>query len=427
MKQESSLTDLKKRILFTIFILIVYRFGTFVPIPGIDTKVLEKIFSGTASNIFGMINLFSGGALERMSIFALNIMPYITASIVMQLLTSMHSGLEALKKEGEFGRSKINQYTRYLTIFLALFQSFGVYYALSNSENNAFISDSNIFLWTTVVSLVGGTIMLMWFGEKISASGIGNGISLIIFVGIVSSLPSTIIEMFDLLKTGVYSFFTILAFFIIFSLAIIIVCFIEKTHRKIKIQYPNASMMKSAGMSDSSFLPLKINISGVIPPIFASSVLMFPVAIVQIAEVDGNALLSMLQRGGALYVFLFSFLILFFSYFYSSIIFNTQDVANNLKKSNCFILGVRPGKATSDHLDKIISRLTLLGAIYLIIICVIPETIIARTSIPLHIGGTGILIMVNVVMDLINQIQSHMFAGKYGSGTGKKKRIKIRG
>ena len=260
MKQESNLTDLKKRILFTIFILIVYRFGTFVPIPGIDTKILEKIFSGSSADVFGMINLFSGGALERMSIFALNIMPYITASIVMQLLTSMHSGLEALKKEGEFGRSKINQYTRYLTIFLALFQSFGVYYALSNSENNAFISDSNIFLWTTVVSLVGGTVMLMWFGEKISSSGIGNGISLIIFVGIVSSLPSTIIEMFDLLKTGVYSFIVIMLFFLIFVGAIILVCFIEKTNRKIKIQYPNSSMMKSAGMSDSSFLPLKINV-----------------------------------------------------------------------------------------------------------------------------------------------------------------------
>jgi preprotein translocase subunit SecY len=385
MKQESNLTDLKKRILFTIFILIVYRFGTFVPIPGIDTKILEKIFSGSSADVFGMINLFSGGALERMSIFALNIMPYITASIVMQLLTSMHSGLESLKKEGEFGRSKINQYTRYLTICLALFQSFGVYYALSNSENNAFISDSNIFLWTTVVSLVGGTVMLMWFGEKISSSGIGNGISLIIFVGIVSSLPSTIIEMFDLLKTGVYSFMVIILFFLIFVGAIILVCFIEKTNRKIKIQYPNSSMMKSAGMSDSSFLPLKINLSGVIPPIFASSILMFPIAIVQIAEIDGNAILSMLQRGGMLYVFLFSFLILFFSYFYSSIIFNTQEVANNLKKSNCFILGVRPGQATSDHLDKIISRLTLIGAIYLIIICVIPETLIAPIRVSLDI------------------------------------------
>lgn len=427
MKQDSTLTDLRKRIFFTIFILLVYRFGTFVPIPGIDVKVLEKIFSGSASNIFGMINLFSGGALERMSIFALNIMPYITASIVMQLLTSMHSGLEALKKEGEFGKSKINQYTRYLTIFLAIFQSFGVYYALSNSENSAFVSDSSIFLWTTVVSLVGGTIMLMWFGEKISSSGIGNGISLIIFVGIVSSLPSSIIEMFDLLKTGVYSFFVVLIFFAVFILAIILVCFVEKSHRKIKIQYPNSSMMKSVGMSDSSFLPLKINISGVIPPIFASSVLMFPVAIVQISGVDGNALLSMLQRGGLLYVILFSSLILFFSYFYSSIIFNTQDVANNLKKSNCFILGVRPGVATSEFLDKIISRLTMLGAFYLIIICAIPETLIARSSIPIHIGGTGILIMVNVVMDLINQIQSHMFAEKYGAGVNKKKRVKIRG
>lgn len=425
MKKEEG-TGLKNKILFTIFILIIYRFGTFVPIPGIDSKVLEKIFSGSASNIFGMINLFSGGALERMSIFALNIMPYITSSIIMQLLTSMHSGLEAMKKEGEQGRAKINQYTRYLTIFLSIFQAIGVYYALSNSDNNAFISDSNIFFYSTVVSLVGGTIMLMWFGEKITSSGIGNGISLIIFVGIVSSLPSSIIEMFNLLKNGAYSFVTILLFFIFFGSGIILVCFVEKSQRKIKIQYPNATMMKNSGMADSSFLPLKINMSGVIPPIFASSVLMFPVAIVQVTGTDGNWLLAMLQRGGLIYSITFSLLILFFSYFYSSIIFNTEEVSNNLKKSNCFILGVRPGKTTSDYLDKIISRLTLIGAIYLVFICVIPEILVTKSSIPLHIGGTGILIMVNVVMDLVNQIQSNLISGKYGNSMNKKRRVRVR-
>ena len=418
-------SELKKRILFTIFILLVYRFGTFVPIPGIDMEVLKKFFSSSGANMFGMINLFSGGALERMSIFALNIMPYITSSIIMQLLTSMYKGLENLKKEGDYGRAKINQYTRYLTIILACFQSIGVYYALSNSDHNAFVSDSSIFMWTTCVSLVGGTVMLMWFGERITTSGIGNGISLIIFVGIASSLPSTIVQIFDLSKTGVYSWFTIVIFFLAFAAFLMLVCFVEKTHKRIKIQYPNGAMMKASGVSDSSFLPLKINISGVIPPIFASSILMFPAALVQFTGVDGDFLASTLRRGGGLYLLIFSALILFFSYFYSSIIFNTEEVANNLKKSNCFILGIRPGVATANFLDKIVSRLTLIGAVYLIFVCVTPEILVTHYSIPLHIGGTGILIMVNVVLDLVNQVQSHLFAGKYGSIT-KKRRVRVR-
>ncbi len=423
----ASNSELKKRILFTIFILFVYRFGTFVPIPGINIDVLSKFFAGEGANMFGMINLFSGGALERMSIFALNIMPYITSSIIMQLLSSMYKGLENLKKEGEYGRAKINQYTRYLTIVLAFFQSIGVYYALSNSEHSAFVSDSNIFMWTTCISLVGGTVMLMWFGEKITSSGIGNGISLIIFVGIVSSLPATVVQIFDLARTGVYSWFIILLFFAAFAAFLMLVCFVEKTHKRIKIQYPNGAMMKSSGASDSSFLPLKINISGVIPPIFASSILMFPAALVQFIGVDeGSSFISALHRGGAIYLALFSTLILFFSYFYSSIIFNTEEVANNLKKSNCFILGIRPGASTAIHLDKIVSRLTLIGAIYLIFVCVTPEILVTRYSIPLHIGGTGILIMVNVVLDLINQVQSHLFSSKYGSGT-KRRRVRVRG
>jgi len=420
-------SELKKRILFTVFILLVYRFGTFVPIPGINIEVLKKFFAGDGANMFGMINLFSGGALERMSIFALNIMPYITSSIIMQLLTSMYRGLENLKKEGEYGRAKINQYTRYLTIVLAFFQSIGVYYALSNSGGNAFISESSIFMWTTCISLVGGTVILMWFGEKITSSGIGNGISLIIFVGIVSSLPSTVIQVFDLARTGVYSWFVMLLFFIVFVSFLMVVCFVEKTHKRIKIQYPNGSMMKSSGINDSSFLPLKINISGVIPPIFASSILMFPAAIAQFIGMGGSSsVLFALQRGGSVYLILFSLLILFFSYFYSSIIFSTEDVANNLKKSNCFILGVRPGTSTSVYLDKIVSRLTLLGAIYLIFVCSVPEILVTKYSIPLHIGGTGILIMVNVVMDLINQIQSHLFSSQYGSLT-KRRRVRVRG
>lgn len=375
--------------------------------------------------MFGMINLFSGGALERMSIFALNIMPYITASIIMQLLTSMYKGLEALKKEGDYGRAKINQYTRYLTIILAFFQSMGVYYALSSSGQNMFISDSNIFMWTTCVSLVGGTVMLMWFGERITTSGIGNGISLIIFVGIVSSLPTTFVQFMDLSRTGVYSWVFVVLFFVAFILFVGVISFVEKTHRRIKIQYPNAAMMRASGMSDSSFLPLKINISGVIPPIFASSILMFPAALSQFVGSKADIIASLLGRGSPLYLALFAALILFFSFFYSSIIFNTNDVASNLKKSNCFIAGIRPGANTASYLDKVISRLTLIGAVYLIIVCIIPEILIVDYSLPLHIGGTGVLIVVNVILDLVNQVQSHLYAGKY-SNTGKRKRIRVR-
>jgi preprotein translocase subunit SecY len=422
---KSKNTELSKKIIFTIFILLLYKFGTFIPIPGINSDVMAQFFKSEA-NIFGMVNMFSGGALERMSIFALNIMPYITASIVMQLLTSMHKGLESLKKDGERGRAKINQYTRYLTIVLATFQAFGVYQALSSNNMNAFVSDSDIFFWTTLVSLVGGTIILMWFGEKITTFGVGNGISLIIFVGIVSSLPDTIIQMLDLSSKGVYSSFYIILFFVFFVLAVMFVCFFEKTQRKIKIQYPNSAMLRSSGNQDHSFLPLKINISGFIPPIFASSVLTFPVAIMQIIGVENQFFSSLLQRGGAIYMFIFSILIIFFSYFYSSIIFNSQEVATNLKKSNCFIFGVRPGIATSDYLDAIISKLTALGSIYLIIICITPELLVNAIHIPLYIGGTGVLIMVNVAIDLITQIQSYGLSSKYNSGNLRKRKLRIR-
>ncbi len=426
MSQQSSNSDLKNKILYTLLILLIYRFGTFVPIPGIDVSVLKALFESGKADMFNMINLFSGGAVERMSIFALNIMPYITASIIMQLLTSMYSGLAELKKEGQYGRAKINQYTRYLTIFLAIFQSIGVYYALSNAQDNIFISESDIFLYTTCISLVGGTVMLMWFGEKITASGIGNGISLIIFVGIVSSLPSTFAQMFDLSRTGVYSALAVIIFFVGLAAFFMFICFVEKTYKKIKIQYSNAAMMKSSGMQDSSFLPLKINASGVIPPIFASSVIMFPSAFIQMTGSSDSLITSALSRGGFLYLVIFAALIVFFTFFYSTIVFNSKDVSENLKKSNCFILGIRPGENTALYLNKIVSRLTLLGAIYLVIICILPEVLVTQYSLPLTIGGTGILIMVNVVMDLINQIQSHILSSKYNNKP-RKRRVKIRG
>jgi preprotein translocase subunit SecY len=425
---DSVKLELKNKILFTVWILLVYRLGTFVPVPGIDTNIIKKLFTSGGADVFGMINLFSGGALERMSIFALNIMPYITSSIIMQLLTSMHKGLESLKKEGDYGRSKINQYTRYLTILLSLLQSIGVYYALSNPENNAFISESQLFAWTTCVSLVGGTVMLMWFGEKITSSGIGNGISLIIFVGILSSLPSSFVQILDYSKTGVYSYSLVMLFSVAFLMFLIFVCFVEKCHKKVKIQYPGISSAKTFGSKESSFLPLKINISGVIPPIFASSILMSPIAIIQMMGYENLNIMHLLRRGGELYFVTYSILIVFFSYFYSSIVFNTEDVSSNLKKSGCFILGVRPGLATSKFLDSVVAKLTMIGSAYLIIICIVPEIIVAKYSVPLTIGGTGVLIIVNVVLDVVNQVQSYIISSRYGSvGQGaKRRRLRVR-
>ncbi|MFC1658972.1 preprotein translocase subunit SecY [Pseudomonadota bacterium] len=419
-------SDLKNRILLTLLILLIYRIGTFIPVPGIDYVVIEKFFNSETGSIFDMVNMFSGGALSRMSIFALGIMPYITASIIMQLMSSVSKTFSSLKKEGEYGRKKINQYTRYLTIILCFVQAVGVYYALNNMEESAFISDSQIFFWTTTFSLVGGTVILMWFGERITSSGIGNGISLIIFIGIISEFPSMFVRILELSKSGVYSWLVVillLAFFIGF---IFFITFIEKIVRKIKIQYPNRGMMISSGMSDSSFLPLKLNMSGVIPPIFASSILMFPTVVSQfVSEDTGTFLSSLMSRGSILYFLFFGGLIAFFTFFYSSIIFNTEEVSDNLKKGNAFIPGVRPGKTTAEYLDTLIMRLTTLGAIYLVFVCIVPEFLMTKYSIPLAFGGTGILIVVNVITDLINQIQSYLFADMY-KNMSKKRKIRVR-
>ncbi len=420
----SSRAELKNRVIFTTLVLLAYRFGTFIPIPGVNADALKLLLDDSGGfGMFGMINLFSGGAFERMSIFALNIMPYITSSIIMQLMTSMYKGLEVLKKDGEYGRAKVNQYTRYLTIVLALFQSLGVYYALSSPEHSVFGSDSKVFLWTTSISLVGGTVMLMWFGEKITSSGIGNGISLIIFVGIVSSLPSTVVQVFDLTRSGVYSGFVVILFLTVFAALLLLVCFTERAYRRIKIQYPNLAAMRNANSGDHSFLPIKVNISGVIPPIFASSILMFPIALLQFFNVENDILISAVRKGGPIYFLLFAGLILFFSYFYSSIIFNTEEISNNLRKSNCFVLGVRPGISTATYLDKIVANLALFGAIYLIFVCITPELLVSNYSIPLYIGGTGILIMVSVVLDFINQVQSYILVPK--SGRSRRRKIRV--
>lgn len=419
--------ELKNKIFYTIFLLFLYRVGTFIFLPGINGNVIMEFFSSDKGSIFGLLNLFSGGAFSRMSIFALNIMPYITASIIIQLMSSVYKGLEDLRKEGDYGKKKINQYTKYLTLVLAIFQAFGVYFAFSNLETSAFISNSSIFLWTTVFTLVAGTMILMWVGDKITQNGIGNGISLLIFVGIVAELPSSFANIFDLSKRGAYSFVFLLFILAIFVGLILFIVFMEKATRNIKIQYPNVGLMKSNGMKDdNSYIPLKLNMSGVIPPIFASSVLMFPFAISKMFHGDlGNKISAVISKGNLLYVILFSILIVFFCYFYSSIVFNTQEVSDNLKKNNCFISGTRPGTATKEYLDSVVNRITFIGAVYLCVVCLFPEVLVTKYNLPLSIGGTGLLIVINVVIDLITQIQSHMFSNKYAN-INKQRRIRVK-
>lgn len=419
--------ELKSKILYTVFLLILYRIGTFIFLPGINGVVISDFFNSDTGSVFNLLNMFSGGAFARMSIFALNIMPYITASIIIQLMSSVYKGLDELKKEGEYGRRKMNQYTKYLTLLLAIFQAAGIYFAFSNLETSAFISNSKIFLFTTVFTLVAGTMILMWLGDKITQNGIGNGISLLIMVGIVAELPSSFIQIFELSRKGAYSFiFLVMVFAILIGLVLFIV-FVEKSTRNIKIQYPNRGLMKSNGMKDdASYIPLKVNMSNVIPPIFASSILMFPFAISKMFEGEWGAKISaMIARGNLLYTILFSLLIVFFCYFYSSIVFNTEDVADNLKKNNCFITGIRPGKATKEYLDFVINRITLVGAIYLCLVCLVPETLVSKYHIPLSIGGTGLLIVINVVVELIGQIQSYTFGNKYAT-MNKQRRIRVR-
>lgn len=417
-------SELKNRVLFTLLILIIYRIGTFIPLPGIDTKIIGDYFNGSSNSIFGMINMFSGGAFQRMSIFALNIMPYITASIIIQLLGSIYKTFGDLRKEGEFGRRKLNQYTKYLTLLLGFFQSVGIYYAFSNLEQSAFVSSSKIFLWTTVFSLMGSTMFLMWLGDKITNQGIGNGISILIAVGIIAELPSNFINILQLSKSGMYSITFVVCLLISFILLIAFVIFMEKATRNVKIQYPNRALLK--GSADNSYIPLKINISGVIPPIFASSILMFPMAITQFFSAElASKMSAYVQRGSAIYILLFSVAVIFFSFFYSSIVFNTEELADNLKKNNCFIAGIRPGKNTMEYFNSIISKLTLIGSIYLIFVCIIPDILFKKYSITLSIGGTSLLIIVSTVIDLITQFQSYVFSEKYNS-VNKRRRVRVR-
>ena len=424
-------TELKKRIWFTLAALIVYRLGTYIPLPGIDSQAVSDVFQQNSSGILGMFDVFAGGALSRMAIFALNIMPYISASIIIQLMTTASPHLAALKKEGESGRKKIIQYTRYGTVLLASIQGLGIATGLegvTSSSGPAVINPGLFFKFTTVVTLTGGTVFLMWLGEQITARGIGNGISMIIMAGIVANLPVSLVSTLELGKTGALSGIFIL-FLLIMAVAVIgFIVFIERAQRRIIIQYPKRQVgMKMFG-GESSHLPLKLNTAGVIPPIFASSILLLPVTAMSFNAGSGPGWLmdvtSLLGRGQPLYMALYVSAIAFFAFFYTSIVFSPSDTADNLKKNGGFIPGIRPGENTAVYIDYVLTRLTVIGALYLSAVCLLPEILISKYSVPFYFGGTSLLIVVNVTMDTVAQIHSHLIAQQY---EGLIKKSKLRG
>jgi preprotein translocase subunit SecY len=425
-------TELKKRLWFTLGCLLVYRLGTYIPLPGIDPAVMAQIFQQQRGGIMGMFNMFAGGALERMSIFALGILPYISASIIMQLMTAISPQLEVLKKEGESGRKKINQYTRYLTVVLAAFQSWGLAIgleAMSGPAGSAVMDPGWFFRLTTVVTIVGGTLFLMWLGEQITARGVGNGISLIIFIGIIAQLPSAIASMLELGRTGAMSPIFIVLLIIIVIAVIAFIVFVERAQRRILVQYPKRQQGNRIFGGESSHLPLKLNTAGVIPAIFASSLLLLPATIGGFAGQGGPdwlvAILAAIGYGQPLHMLLYAAMIIFFSFFYTSIVFNPQETAENLRKNGGFIPGYRPGQRTAEYFDYVLTRLTAAGALYLAAVCVLPEILIAEYGVPFYLGGTSLLIVVSVTMDTVAQIQSHLIAHQY-EGLIKKARLRGR-
>ena len=420
-------TELKKRLWFTLGALIIYRLGTFIPIPGIDPIQLKLIFDQQAGGIIGMFNMFAGGALARMTIFALNIMPYISASIIIQLMTSVSPTLAALKKEGEAGRKKINQYTRYGTVLLSVLQGYAIAVGLEAAPG-VVMETGFFFRFTTAVTLCGGTIFLMWLGEQITARGVGNGISLIIFSGIVAELPSALAGTLELGRTGALSAILIIALMVGVIAVITFIVFVERAQRRLLVQYPRRQVGNKMFGGDSSHLPLKLNTAGVIPPIFASSLLLMPLTVAGFSQASGPGWLSTITAylgpGQPLYMLLYGAGIIFFCFFYTSIVFNPVDTADNLKKYGGFIPGIRPGKMTAEYIDYVLTRLTVVGAIYLTIVCLIPEFLIRNFNVPFYFGGTSLLIVVNVTMDTVAQIHSHLLAHQY---EGLIKKSKLRG
>ena len=418
-----SLSELRRRVFFVIGALIVFRIGTFLPVPGIDISVMEQIFNQQKTGILGMFNMFSGGALERMSIFALGVMPYISASIIMQLMTVAVPTLEQLKKEGESGRRKITQYTRYFTVVLASFQSIGIAIALQGQGSGAGALVTNPgpgFVFTAAVTLVTGTLFLMWLGEQVTERGIGNGISILIFAGIVAGLPSAIGGTFELVRTGELNSL-ILLFLMIGVIAVtLFVVFIERGQRRITVNYAKRQQGNKMYAAQSSHLPLKLNMAGVIPPIFASSIILFPATLGSwFGQQEGmrwlQDLSATLSPGQPLYVMVYAAAIIFFCFFYTALVFNSKETADNLKKSGAFIPGIRPGKQTATYIDGVLSRLTLVGAFYITLVCLLPEFLILFWNVPFYFGGTSLLIIVVVVMDFMAQIQAHMMSHQYDS------------
>ncbi len=425
-------SELKNKIFFVLMMLIVYRLGTYIPLPGINAQVLQDVNNAQAGGVLGMFNMLTGGALGRMSLFALNIMPYITASIIMQLMTVISSDIAAMKKEGEQGRKKINQYTRYLTVILALFQGYGIAVGIEGIETakGSLVSMPGIyFRIISMLTLTGGTVLVMWIAEQINTRGIGNGSSLIIFAGIVSGLPSALAALLEMGRTGSMSTLLILAIIVIAAGMVFFIVFMEKAQRRILVNYPKRQVGNKVFGGDSTHLPLKLNTSGVIPAIFASSLLLFPLTIAgfsQNAEVGGwKQLVALyLSHGKPLYILLYSLLIGFFCFFYTSVVFNPEETSENLRKNGGVILGRRPGPHTAEYLDYVLTRITVLGALYMIIVCVVPEVLISHYSVPFYLGGTSVLIVVNVVMDLFTQIQTHLLSTQYESLL---KKAKLRG
>ncbi|OCC22798.1 preprotein translocase subunit SecY [Croceicoccus estronivorus] len=424
----SKATELKNRIWFTVGALIVFRFLSFVPLPGVNPLILQDLYAQTRGGILDIFNTFSGGSLERMSLIALGVMPYITASIVVQLAASLHPSLMALKKEGESGRKKLNQYTRYGAVFLTVIQGWFVASGLeaygAQSGLQAVVNPGYMFRIGAVISLVGGTMFLLWLGEQITSRGIGNGVSLIIMAGIVAQFPTFTANLFEGGRSGSISAFTIVALVLMIVGLILVISFMERAQRRLLIQYPKRASQRGMMQADRSHLPLKLNTSGVIPPIFASSLLLLPLTITQFAgnSVDpestmGGIVVTMnqyLQHGQPMYMALYAAGIIFFTFFYTAVVFNPEETAENLKKNGGFIPGIRPGKNTANYLDYVLTRITVIGAIYLTVVCVAPEFLLAETGVRLFFGGTSLLIVVNVTVDTITQIQSHLLAHQYG-------------
>ena len=420
---KGQLSELRQRILFLLGALLVYRFGTHVPVPGVDPAAVATLFEQTRGSILDVFNMFSGGALQRLSVFALGVMPYISASIIMQMMSTVVPTLEQMKKEGEAGRRKIAQYTRYGTLLLASFQALGIAVAIQSQEVNGaavVLTPGLSFKLTTVASLVAGTMFLVWLGEQITERGIGNGISLIIFASIVSGLPAAVAGTLELTRSGSFSSLGVLALFIGAIAITYFVVFVERGQRRITVNYAKRQQGRKMVQGQTSFLPLKLNMAGVIPPIFASSLILFPATLGNwFGRSEGLAWLSnistLLSPGQPLYVLIYAFMIIFFCFFYTALIFNPKDIADNLKKSGAFVPGIRPGAQTANYIDSVVSKLTLVGAAYLTLVCLIPEFLIVKWNVPFYFGGTSLLIIVVVIMDLMAQVQSYLMSRQYES------------